>query len=70
MNTQPRFRRRDHHSPQRLALTPHAGDLRIPPRRRSAHGSATLLWTALMRRSLWRLWRTLHTRAPQATVWC
>ncbi len=69
MNTQPRFRRRDHHSPQRLALTPDAGDLRIPPRTRSAQGAAALLWTALMRRSLWRLWRTLHTRAPQATVW-
>jgi hypothetical protein len=70
MNTQPRLHRRDRHSPRRLALTPDAGDLRIPPRRRGAHGNATLLWTALMRRSLWRLWRTLHTGAPQATVWC
>jgi hypothetical protein len=68
MNTQPHFRRRVRHSQQCLALTTDAGDL--PPRRRSAHGTAALLWTAFMRRSLWRLWRTLHPRAPQATVWC
>jgi hypothetical protein len=70
MNTQPRLHRHDRHSQPRLALTPDAGDLRIPPRRRSAQGTAVLLWTALMRRSLWRVWRALHTRASQATVWC
>ena len=70
MNTQPPFRSRDRHSPRRLALTPGAGDLRAPPRPRSAQGAVALLWTALMRRSLWRLWRRLQTPAPQATVWC
>jgi hypothetical protein len=70
MNTQPPFRSRDRRWQRRLALTPDAGDLRAPPRPRSARGVPALLWTALMRRSFWRLWRTLHTRTPEATVWC
>jgi hypothetical protein len=70
MNTQPPIQWHDHHSPRRLALTPGAGDLRLPPRPRRAPSASALLWTQLMRRSIWRLWRTLRTRTAQKTVWC
>lgn len=45
-------------------------NLKPHPRRRERGVLLALLWTALMRRSVWRLWRALRMPRPQATVWC